>query len=91
LKIPKGWSAAVNLRRADNAMVKRKNKKRTNNNLQNITQKTNDHATRNPLKTAYELRSSGRVSSSCSICDTRRVTLVAKPGDKLVGYSLISR
>jgi hypothetical protein len=33
LKIPKGWSKPVNLRRTDNTMAKRK---RTNNDLQNI-------------------------------------------------------
>ena len=33
-------------------MAKRKKDKRTNNNLQNTTQKTKDRATRIPLKTA---------------------------------------
>jgi hypothetical protein len=45
----------------------------TNNDLQNITHKTKDPATRTPLKTGGELRSFGRVSSSCSTCGTRRV------------------
>ena len=52
------------------------------NDLQNIhfcTYKTTDRVTRNPLKTGGELRSSGRVSSSCSISDTRRVNLVTNP------------
>ena len=39
LKIPKGQSEAVNRRKTDNTMVKRK---RTNNDLQNTTQKTKD-------------------------------------------------
>ena len=39
LKIPKGQSEAVNRRRTDNAMSKRKKDKRTNNDLQNIRQK----------------------------------------------------
>ena len=43
--------------------------KGTNNDLQNITQKTKDRVTRTPLKT-------GRVNSSCSTSGTRRVTLV---------------
>ena len=50
-------------------------RKRTSNDLQNITQKTKNRATRTPPKTGCELRGSGRVSSSCSTCDTRRVTV----------------
>jgi len=42
--------------------------KRTNNDLQNITQKS-------PPKTRGELRCSERVSSSCSICGTCHVTI----------------
>jgi len=49
LKIPNGKSVAVN-RRTDNAMAKNKRGKRTNNDLQNIAQKTNDRATRALLK-----------------------------------------
>jgi hypothetical protein len=55
-------SKAVNRTGKKNTMAKRK---RTNNNLQNITQKMKDQAT---LKTRGELRCSGRVSSSCSTC-----------------------
>ena len=36
--------------------------KRTNNDPQNITHKTEDRATRTPLKTGGELRCSGRVA-----------------------------
>ena len=46
LKLPKGYSKAVNRRRPDNAMAKR-----TNNDLQNTTQKTKDQATGTPLTT----------------------------------------
>jgi hypothetical protein len=70
LKISKGWSEAVNLRRTSYTMTK----KCTNNGMQNITQKTNDLATRNPLKIGGYLRSSGMVSSSYCTCGTRRVT-----------------
>jgi len=42
LKIPKGQSEAVNQRMTDNTMAKKKKDKRTNNDLQNITQKTKD-------------------------------------------------
>ena len=39
-------------------------KKKTKNDLQNATQKTKDRATRTPLKSGDELRSSGRIASS---------------------------
>jgi hypothetical protein len=41
------------------------------------TYKTKDRVTRTPLKIGDELRCSGRVSSSCSSSDTRRVNIVA--------------
>ena len=41
----------------------------------NHTYKTKDRVTRTPLKTGGELRCSGRVSSSCSTSDSRRVNL----------------
>jgi hypothetical protein len=40
------------------------------------TYKTKDRVTRTPLKSGGELRCSGRVISSCSTSDTRRVNLV---------------
>ena len=43
------------------------------------TYKTKDRVPRSPLKTGSEFRCSGRVSSSCSTSDTRRVNLVTKP------------
>ena len=56
--------------------------KTTNSYLENITQKTKDPATRTPLKPGGELVYSGRVSSSCSTCGTRRVTPVKKISNK---------
>jgi hypothetical protein len=50
-------------------------RKRTNNDLQNTTQKTKDQVTRTLLKTGDELRYTGRVSSSCSTSGPHRVTL----------------
>jgi len=44
-------SEAVNTRRSDNALAKRKKIKRTNNNLQNTTHKTEELLTGTPLKT----------------------------------------
>jgi hypothetical protein len=43
------------------------------------TYKTKDRVTRTPVKTAGELRCSGRVGSSCSTSGTRRVNLVTNP------------
>jgi hypothetical protein len=54
-------------------MNKGKKDKRTNNDLQNTTQKTKDQGTRTPLKIGGEHRCSGWVSSYCSTSGTRRV------------------
>ena len=43
------------------------------------TYKTKDRVTRISLKTGVELGCFGRVSSSCSTSDTRRVNLVTNP------------
>jgi hypothetical protein len=43
------------------------------------THKTKDGVTRTPLKSGGEFRCSGRVSSSCSTSDTRRVNPVINP------------
>jgi hypothetical protein len=43
------------------------------------THRTKDRVTRTPLKTGCELGCSGRVGSSCSTSDTRRVNLVTNP------------
>jgi hypothetical protein len=43
------------------------------------TYQAKDRIIRTPLKTGSELRCSGRVSSSCSTCGTRRVYLVTHP------------
>ena len=43
------------------------------------TYKSKDRVRRSPLNTGGELRSSGRVNSSCSPCDTRRVNLLTNP------------
>ena len=61
LFIRKVWRQSEVVSRTDKTMSKIK---RSNNDLQNITQKTTDRATRTNLKTGAELRCSGRVSSS---------------------------
>ena len=43
------------------------------------TYKTKDRVARTPLKTGGEIRCFGRVSSSGTISDTRRVNLVTNP------------
>ena len=65
-------------RRTDNTMAKRKVQKDKQRSAK-YTYKTKDRVTRTPLKTGDELRSSGRVSSSCSTSDTRHVNLVTNP------------
>ena len=50
LQIPKGQLEDVNRRRTDNAMEKTNKTKKTNNALQNTTQKTKDRGTRTLLK-----------------------------------------
>ena len=61
-------------------MTKRKERKRTNNDIQNFAQKTKDRATRKPLETRNELRCFRRVSSSCSTYDTRQNNDLKKTG-----------
>ena len=50
-------------------------RKRTNNDLQNIEPKIKDRVTRNALKSLSELGYSGSESSSCFTCGTYRVTV----------------
>lgn len=59
-------------------MAKRK-RTRTNNDLQNPTQKTEDQAIQTPLKGEGELMCSGRVGTSCSTCVIHCATPVIKP------------
>ena len=55
----------------DRKLNGQKNKdKRTSNDLQNTTQKTRDRVTQFPLKSEYQLKYSGRISSSCSTSGT---------------------
>ena len=58
-------------KRTDNTMAKRK---RTNNDLHNMTHKTKvTRGNMNPTKNRNELRCSGMVSSSCSTGGSRHV------------------
>jgi hypothetical protein len=59
--------------------VFRSHESKKDNDLQDTTHKTKDGVTRTPLKRGGELKCSGRVSSSCSTSDTRRVNLGTNP------------
>ena len=76
LKIPKALSESVNRRRTDNTMTKKEKVQRDKQRSTKHTHKTKDRVTRTPLKTGGELRWPGRVISSCSTSDIRRVNLV---------------
>jgi hypothetical protein len=78
LKISKGKSESVYLRRTDNTMAKKKVQKNKQRSKKH-TYKTKDRVTRTPVKTEVELMCSGRVSSSCSTSGTRRVNLGTNP------------
>ena len=75
LKIPKGQSESVYRRKTDNTVAKAKSTKGQTTIYKTYTYNWRLSNTI-PLKTGGELRCSGRVSSSCSTCGTRRVNLV---------------
>ena len=79
---PKRWSETVGHKRIDNRIAKTK---RTNNDLQNTTQKTKDWITQAPLRTRGELCCSGRVSNSCSSIRTS----LAKLWESALSYNSI--
>jgi hypothetical protein len=54
-------------------------RKRTNNDLQNITYKSTDRVKQTPLKIGDERRCCRRVSSTCSTSGTGRINLVTNP------------
>jgi len=78
LKIPKG-NQNPQIEDEQTRQWQKKKDKRSNNDLQNTTQKTKDRGTRTQLKTGGEHMFSGTVSSSCSTSDIRRVTLATQP------------
>ena len=66
-------------RRTDNKMTRRKSTKVQKQRSTKYTSKTKNRVTRTPLKIGGGLGCSGRVNSSCSTSDTRRVNLVTNP------------
>jgi hypothetical protein len=71
----------IDKRRRPKERGRKKEDERTNNvnDLQNITQKTKDRATRTPLRTGGYAGALKRVSSSCSTSGICSVTLVTNP------------
>jgi hypothetical protein len=70
------------------SLVKRdRTKGQTRIYLQNTTHKTKDRLTRTPLKTGGEQMCSSRIRSSCSISDTRRVTVKRHDIDMEIAHS----
>jgi hypothetical protein len=65
---------AINRRRTDNTMAKRKKTKGQTT----IYKSTQDRATSTPHKAGGERRCSGKANSSCSICDNHRVAPLPK-------------
>jgi hypothetical protein len=65
-------------------------RKRTNNDLQNITNKTKDRVTQTPLNTGDELMFSGRESRSCSTSGTHRVNNISQWDNRLCGVLNLS-
>ena len=74
----KMWSEAVNWRRTNNAMTKRKINKEKKKCLQSTTRRTEDWTTRTHLKPVVNSCAPGRANSSCSTNSSRRVTRVKK-------------
>ena len=71
---------------------KQKKEERTQNDLQNTTQKTKGRVTLTPVNIGSEFMCSGKVSSVCSTSDTCRDRLVANPvRNLLIHTSLYSK
>ena len=70
-------SEAVNHRRTDNIITKRKEIKGQTIIYKTIAQKTEDRATRTPLKIGSDIGCTGGDISSCPTRDTRRVILLS--------------
>ena len=65
-----------------------KKDQKTNKGLQNITQKTKDRATHNPLNTGGELGCSGRTCLSCFTCGTHQ-TIVRHNNEPRVNFETV--
>ena len=79
LKIPKGGNQNPYIEEEQTTEWPKEKVQKDKQRSTKHTYKTKDRITRTPLKTGGELRCSGRVGSSCSTSDTRRVNLVTNP------------
>jgi hypothetical protein len=83
LNYKKSWryQGVIKIRKSKNRQYNGQKKKKQKDKQWSTkhNHKTKDRVTWTPLKTGGDLRCSGRVSSSCSTSDTRRVNLVINP------------
>ena len=79
MKIPKGGNQNPHIEEEQTTQWPKEKVRKDKQRSTKHTHKTKDGVTRTPLKTGGELRCSGRVSSSCSTSDTRRINLVTNP------------
>ena len=79
LKIPKGGNQNLYIEEEQTTQWPKEKVQKDKQRSTKHTYKTKDRVTRTPLKTGGQLRWSGRVCSSCSTSDTRRVNLVTNP------------
>ena len=77
-KIPKGYNQNPYIEEQTTQWPK-ENKQKDKQRSTKHTYKTKDRVTRTSLKTGREIRWSGRVGSSYSTRDTRRINLVTNP------------
>ena len=79
LAYPSGTTGVIRIRIWKKSRQHNGQKKKDKQRSTKRSHKTKDRVTRTPLKTGDELGCSGRVSSSCSTSDARRVNLVTNP------------
>ena len=78
MKIPKGFPNPY-IEEEQTAQWPKEKAQKDKQRFTKHTYKTKNQVTRTPLKIVGELTLSGRVSSSCSTSDTRRVNIVTNP------------
>ena len=79
LKLPKGGNQNPYIEEEQTKQWPKEKVQKLKQRSTKHTHKVKDRVTRTPLKTSYELRCSGWVSSSCSTTGTRCINLVINP------------
>ena len=79
MKIPKGGNQNRYIEEEQRTQWSKEKVQKDKQRSTKHTYKTKDRVTWTPLETGGELRCSGRIDSSCSTSDTRRVNLVTNP------------